>query len=204
MRNKSFLEIFGLPEAPKTGRERLMATAVDLFYRRGMSAVGIDQIISAAGVTKSTFYKHFESKEDLMLAALEMQNSWLQDTFLTMIRDRGGPTAIGQLYAVFDVVEHIIESDEYQGCIFINVAMEFPLVHEPAHLAAAEHKRAIEALVRELAVEAHASDPAALAKELCLVMEGAYVTRQVTGDKETIAIARRVAERVIAAHLPRD
>ena len=79
--------------------------------------------------------------------------------------------------------------------------MEFPLPHEPAHRAAAEHKRAIEAIVRELAERAGASDPAALAKELCLVMEGAYVTRQVTGDRQSAEIARRVADCVIAARL---
>jgi hypothetical protein len=100
------------------------------------------------------------------------------------------------------VVQQNIDDDSFQGCLFVNVAMEFPLAHEPAHVAAAQHKRAIESLVREMAEEAEAADPAALAKELCLVMEGAYVTRQVTGDKETIAIARRVADRVIAAHLP--
>jgi len=67
---KSASELFGLPEPAKTGRERLVATAVDLFYRQGFGAVGIDQIIETAGVTKTTFYKHFESKDDLMLAAV--------------------------------------------------------------------------------------------------------------------------------------
>ena len=117
-----------------------------------------------------------------------------------MIRERGGPTAIGQLYAAFDVVEHIIKSDEFQGCIFVNVAMEFPLPHEPAHVLAAKNKRAIEEILYGLAVEAQAADPSALAQELCLIMEGAYVTRVVTGNKNTIDIARRIAKLVIAAN----
>jgi hypothetical protein len=98
-----------------------------------------------------------------------------------------------------DVVEHFVESDDFQGCIFVNVAMEFPLPHEPAHIAAAKNKQAIEDMVHGLAVEAGAADPRSLAKELCLIMEGAYVTRHVTGDKQSIEFARRVADLVISA-----
>lgn len=187
---------------PSSTRHRLIETAGRRFYRDGFRNVGIDQILADVGISKTAFYKHFESKDDLMLAALEVRNVWLQETFRDMIRSHGGPDPAAQLHGLFDVVERVINSDEFQGCIFVNVAMEFPLAHEPAHLAAAEHKRAIEAIVRELAVEAHVDDPAAMAQELCLIIEGAYVTRQVTGDPQTIAIARRVAESVIGKRLP--
>lgn len=183
-------------------RQRLVEAAIRRFYRDGFRSVGIDQVLTDVGISKTAFYKHFESKEDLMLAALEMQNEWLQATFRTMIRERGGPTAIAQLHAVLDVVEHIIESDDYQGCIFVNAAMEFPLPHEPAHVLASKNKQALEEIVHALAVEAGASNARALAQELCLIMEGAYVTRQVSGNKNTIAIARSIARLVIASHCP--
>jgi AcrR family transcriptional regulator len=186
----------------KSTRQRLIEAAVRRFYRDGFRNVGIDQVFSDVGISKTAFYKHFESKDDLMLAALDMQNGWIQETFRTMIRERGGPTAIGQLHAVLDVVEHIIESDDYQGCIFVNVAMEFPLLHEPAHVAASQNKQSMENIVLALAQEAGADDPLALAQELCLIMEGAYVTRQVTGNKDTVNIARRVARLVIASRCP--
>ena len=98
----------------------------------------------------------------------------------------------------------IIESEDFQGCIFVNVAMEFPLPHDPAHVAAAANKKAIEEIIYEIAERAGAADPQALTEELCLVMEGTYVTRQVTGNPATIAIARRVTDRLIAAHLGHD
>ena len=183
-------------------RQRLVEAAVRRFYRDGFRSVGIDQVLADVGISKTAFYKHFESKEDLMLAALEMQNEWLQDTFHTMIRQRGGPTAVGQLHAVLDVVDHIIASDDFQGCIFVNAAMEFPLAHEPVHVAAAENKQAIEDILYALAVKAGADDPRTLAQELCLIMEGTYVTRHVTGNKHTIDIARRVARLVIASQCP--
>jgi AcrR family transcriptional regulator len=181
-------------------RQRLVEAAIRRFYRDGFRSVGIDQILADVEISKTAFYKHFESKEDLMLAALELQNCWLQTTFQAMIRDRGGDTPLGQLYALFDVVEHIIESDDFHGCIFVNASMEFPLQHEPAHILAAKSKQAIEDVVHNLGVEAGAANPRALAQELCLIMEGAYVTRVVSGNQSTIAIARGIARLVIAAH----
>lgn len=183
-------------------RQRLIDAAIRRFYRDGFRSVGIDQVLTDVGISKTAFYKHFDSKEDLMIAALEMQNRWLQNTFRAMIRERGGPTASGQLHAVLDVVESIIESDEFQGCIFVNAAMEFPLPHEPAHVLASQNKQAIEDIVHALAVEVGATDPRALAQELCLIIEGAYVTRHITGNKQTIEIARRIARLVIQSRCP--
>ena len=180
-------------------RQRLVNAAVRRFYRDGFRSVGIDQILSDVGISKTAFYKHFECKEDLMLAALEDQNRWLQATFRTLLQERGGQTPLGQLHALLDVVEHLVKSDEFQGCIFVNAAMEFPLAHEPAHVAAAQNKQAIEDIVCCIAVEAGALEPRLLAQELCLIMEGAYVTRHVTGNKQTVDIARRVAGLVITS-----
>jgi AcrR family transcriptional regulator len=182
-------------------RQRLIDAAVARFYRDGFRNVGIDQILADVGISKTAFYKHFESKDDLMLAVLEHKNLWLQDLLRQTCASRAGRVAGDQLRALFDVVQQFTDSDDFQGCFFVNVAMEFPLPHEPVHRAAAEHKRAIEAVVRELAEQAGAADPQALAQDLCLVMEGAYVTRQVTGNPQAAAIARRVADRVIAGHL---
>jgi AcrR family transcriptional regulator len=185
-----------------TTRQRLTEAAVRRFYRDGFRNVGLDQVLADVGISKTAFYKHFECKEDLVLAALEMKNRWLQEAFREMVRARGGEAPVGQLRALLDVVDSIINADEYQGCMFVNVAMEFPLPHEPAHVAAAGHKHAIEEIVHELATRAGAADPRRLAREMCLIMEGAYVTRQITGDKQSIDVARRIADLVIAAHLP--
>jgi AcrR family transcriptional regulator len=180
-------------------RRRLVEAAGRRFYRDGFRMVGLDQLLAEVGISKTAFYKHFESKEDLVLEVLKDHDREMMETFRTMIRERGGPTPLGQLHALMDVVEHFIASADFQGCIFVNVAMEFPLPHEPAHVAAAHSKRAVEEIVHELAVAASANDPRALAKELCLIMEGAYVTRHVTGDQQTILIARKLADLAVAA-----
>lgn len=187
-----------------TTRQRLIAAANKRFYRDGFRNVGVDQILSDVGISKTAFYKHFESKEDLMLSVLQDQNRWVQDTFRHMIRERGGDCPEAQLRALMDVVEMVIESEGFQGCIFVNAAIEFPLPHEPAHLASAKSKSDIEDIVFAVATEAGAADPRALAQELCLVMEGVYVTRHVTGRRDAIGIARRLAERIISDHLGAD
>ena len=163
--------------------------------------MGLDQVLADVGISKTAFYKHFSCKDDLVLAALELKNRWWQETVLEMIRKRGGASPVGQIHAILDVVQEIVDFDEYQGCIFINVALEFPLPHDPIHIAAAEHKKSIENIICDLAVAAGAADPRELAQELCLVLEGMYVTRQVGRNKGSFDVARRIVQRVIAAHL---
>jgi len=188
---------------PSNTRERLIDAASHRFYRDGFRNVGIDQILDDVGITKTSFYKHFESKDDLMLAVLDRYDRELRERFRGMIRKAGGRAAGDQLYALLDVVKDLIEGDDFHGCIFVNAAMEFPLAHEPAHQSAKRNKQAIGEIVFEVAERAGAADPGELAQELCLTIEGAYVTRQVTGKPDTIAIARRVADRIIRDHMNR-
>ena len=183
-------------------KERLTEAAAKRFYRDGFRNVGLDQVLADVGISKTAFYKHYESKDDLVIAVLEERGRWLENAFREMVRDAGGNSGAGRLRALVDTVERIIDSDEFQGCIFVNASMEYPLLHEPAHQAAARHKRTIETLVEELAAGAGAADPVAMAREFCLILEGCYVTRHVTGDKGSIGVLRRVVELLLAAHLP--
>src|SRR6187401_3596226 len=100
-------------------RERLTEASIRRFYRDGFRNVGLDQILADVGISKTAFYKHFESKEDLMLAALEEQNRWLQGTFQQLAREKGGDDPRAQLHSLLDVVEQIVESEEFHGCIFV-------------------------------------------------------------------------------------
>jgi AcrR family transcriptional regulator len=179
-----------------------MEAAFTRIVRDGFRSVGLDQILADVGISKTAFYKHFASKEDLLVAALEDHYQKLEQDFLRLVRERGGDSPLAQLRALFDAVENILDSEGFRGCVFVNASMEFPLPHEPAHVAAAQSKAAFERLVREIAERAGADDPAALAQELALVMEGAYVTRHVSGNRDTINIARRLGERVIAMRVP--
>jgi AcrR family transcriptional regulator len=182
-------------------RERLLAIAQEVFYSEGVHAVGLDRILDEAGVTKTTFYNHFDGKDALVVAVLRARDAWWRNTFGARLRERAGDDPAAQLRAIFDVLDEFIGDERFNGCIFVNVSVEFPLPHTPAHRAAAEHKELMDLMLRDLALRAGARDPVALAEEIALLMEGSYVTRQVTGNRRAAVIGRRAAERLIDAQL---
>src|SRR5882672_6176907 len=112
---KSASQLFGLPDPPRTGRERLLATAIDLFYRNGFGAVGIDQIIATAGVTKTTFYKHFESKDDLMVAAVQRRDEWESEAWNNAVRKLAGDDPVKQFLATLDVMDLWFNDPDFRG-----------------------------------------------------------------------------------------
>lgn len=186
----------------KSSRDRLIAVAHDLFYRDGFHAVGLDSILRAVGVTKTTFYNHFESKEHLVLAVLEEHDRWWRDTFCKTLERHGGTDPRSQLLSLPAVIQELIEGEDFNGCIFVNVAVAFPLPHDPIHVAAAEHKAQMEMILRDLALRAGASDPLALAEEVGLALEGAYVTQQVTRRPGTADIFLRMIQSLIDRYVP--
>src|SRR3954467_10711247 len=138
---KSVTELLGLPDPPKNGRERLLATAIELFYRRGFAAVGVDQVLAEAGVTKTTFYKHFESKDELMVAAMHRRDEWESQAWNRAITKVAGDDPIKRLLAIFDLMDIWFNDPDFRGCMFLNTAIEFPTPNDPVHQAAAAYKR---------------------------------------------------------------
>jgi len=183
-------------------RQRLIDAAKRRFYHDGFRNVGIDAVLTDVGISKAAFYKIFESKDDLMIAVLDDVDGFLQKQFRQMVRERGGRSAEGQLRVVLDVVKQIMEAEDFHGCIFVNAAIEFPLRHDPAHEAALRHKRGLEDFFYELGERAGAADPGGLAQELSMVIEGAYITRALTGEAATIGTARRLVDQIILRQLP--
>ncbi len=162
-----------------------------LFYRRGFHATGIDTILAEAGVAKMTLYNHFKSKEELILVALQRHN----ELFRRWLTERVALSATEprqRLIALFSVLEEWVAGGDFNGCMFINASAEYADPADPIHAAAAEHKRLVLNYIRELAVDAGVPDPDRLAMELTLLMEGATVWAQTTGDT-TVAAAAGVA-----------
>ena len=201
---KSVSELFGLPDAPRTGRERLIAAAIELFYRHGFGAVGIDQIIAAAGVTKSTFYTHFEGKDDLMVAAVRRRDEWESDAWDRAVRKIAGDDPVRQLLGAWDVLDLWFNEPDFIGCMFINTAGEFPNPHDPVHQAAAAHKRRTRDQFRDLIVAAGAdpADAEGIADCYTALFEGALILRQTHGRNDAARVVRPAAEQLLRAHLP--
>jgi len=185
-----------------TIREKLVEAGHALFYREGFLAVGLDRVLNEVGCSKQTFYNHFDSKDDLIVAVIEEHHRWWSSELRDRIERAAGPDARAQILAIFDVMHEIIHDPEYHGCIFINAAVEFPQPHHPAHKSARQAKADGIALLADLAERASASDPVALAHEVDLIIEGALITHQVSPECDTCTIARRAAETLMEKYLP--
>lgn len=175
-------------------KQRLIQTAVELFGRHGFHAVGLDRVIDEVGVSKQTFYNHFESKDDLVLAVLAQRHEADGAILAKLLDAAAGPDPRARLYALFDAMDARFALPDWRGCLFMTAAAEFPSPHDPAHVAARSHFDGFEAHLRDLAARAGAADPVALASRLSLLVEGAIVYRHVRGDGDrATAIARTMA-----------
>ncbi len=174
-------------------REQLVDTALELFYRDGFHATGIDRILAESGVTKMTLYKHFKSKDELILAALRLRDERFRNSFMKAVEQRAEKPA-DRLLAVFDVLEEWFRTDGFCGCMFINASAEFANPDDPIHGTSAEHKRLVLKYLRKLAADAGITDPDRLGDQIGLLVEGAIVVAHVTGRPDAAKEARGAAE----------
>jgi AcrR family transcriptional regulator len=183
--------------APSTGaRERILDTAYDLFSRHGIRAVGVDAIIQQSGVARMTLYRHFASKDALVLAFLERREErWTQDWLQHEVRERAADPA-ERLLAIFDVFDEWFRRVDFEGCSFINVLLEIADPHSDLHRASASYLASIRAFVAGLAEEAGIPDPEALAHKWHILMKGSIVAAG-EGDREAARRAREVAALVL-------
>ena len=182
---------------PSAARERILATAFELFYARGIRGVGIDLIIARSGVAKATFYKHFPSKDDLVVAYLDtVDGVWSGQ--LRAAADAAGPEPADQLVGMFDALANACRREGYRGCAFINAAAE----SQPGtavHDRTVAHKSAVLAWVRGLAQRAGARDPAALARSLTLLLDGGLASGSLDAAPEAPAVAKASARALVDA-----
>jgi AcrR family transcriptional regulator len=202
-RPKTAVELLGVPRAPKNARDRLIDTAIDLFYTHGFNAVGLDQIIDAVGVTKTTFYKYFESKDELMVQAVLQRDEWEWDAWTRAVRNVAGADGPRQqLLALFDVLDMWFNTDDFKGCIFINTAAEFPNPNDPVHQAAAAYKKRRRDNWRDAAKSAGATDAETFADLYTVLVEGTLILRQVHGRNDAAKVARKLAEALLNQYIP--
>jgi AcrR family transcriptional regulator len=160
-------------------KEKLFETAARLFYQHGYRAVGVDTIAAESGIGKMTLYRHFPSKDDLIVAFLRQSNDDFWGYFEQSTNSAA--TAREKLLAFFAALQNYTLSPACFGCPFINVATEFPEAEYPGHQVAIEHKESVRARFRSLASEAGARQPEALANALLLLMDGAYMAARMYG-----------------------
>ena len=166
--------------AGKLARDKVFSVAADLFYRKGIHAVGVEEIVRQAGVAKISLYRNFASKDDLVVAYLKARSEvFLRDWDDAFDRFRDDPRA--QLRAIMTYIGDRTTQPGYRGCPFINFSAEFPDAEHPGRIVAAATKRALHQRFLRLAAALRVPDPKPLADSFLLLVEGAYGISQTLG-----------------------
>lgn len=186
--------------ATPSARDRILDTAARLFYRDGYRATGIDKIIAESGVAKMSLYRHFPSKNDLIAAFLERRHDHWMAWFEDAVRRR--LAARRNLDVLADALAEWFQTEDYRGCAFINVVAEAGGgAGDDPRLAghAVSHKRSLADFVAGVARDLHLKDPAAVAEEAMVCIEGMIVRYQMDPGAASIEAGRRALARLHAA-----
>ncbi|HEV3359370.1 MAG TPA: TetR/AcrR family transcriptional regulator [Pseudonocardiaceae bacterium] len=151
-------------------KERLLATARRLFYAEGIHAVPVDRLVTEAGVTRATFYRHFPAKEDLVEAYLRATDADLRDAVADAL-DKANPQQSAT--ALLELIGQVTCSAGFRGCHFINASAEYPDPTDPVRVAVAEHRAWFQETVTRLAAQAGHPDPDHAGRVLVLLHDGA-------------------------------
>ncbi|CAN5492399.1 TetR/AcrR family transcriptional regulator [soil metagenome] len=169
-------------------RERLLATASELFYAEGINNVGVNRIVSAGKVTLATFYRHFPSKQDLVVAYLQRIHQHLVDRAAQLAATARGRDLVAALGA--DVSAEV-GLPNYRGCAFINAASEFEDAQSPVRMVVAEHRHWYFELVRQAFADAGHATPATPARNFVMLRDGAVIA----GYLDSATAAQRTFKR---------
>jgi AcrR family transcriptional regulator len=180
-------------------KQRIVDAATKLFYAEGIGRVSVDAVAAKAGVTKRTLYYHFASKDDLVTAYLDGRDQPNLKQFASWYSAQEGDPA-ARAGAMFDGLAQVARHSTWRGCGFLRTAAE--LVATPGHpavKAGARHKKSFESWLAGEFTSAGISSAESLAREVVILMDGAFATMLVHRDPEYIEAAGRAARRLVAA-----
>jgi AcrR family transcriptional regulator len=179
-------------------RERVIETAYELFSRRGIRAVGVDELIERARVAKATLYRHFPSKDALVAAFLEQREQRWTREWVEEEAARRGATAEERLLVIFDLFDEWFHQKSFEGCSFINVLLEMG-TESPTGQASVQHLENIRSIVRRLAEDAGLRDPGSFAHSWHILMKGSIVAAA-EGDADAARRAKSMGQHLIDQH----
>ncbi|MEO3414133.1 TetR family transcriptional regulator [Roseovarius sp. CAU 1744] len=182
----------------QTKKDELVEKALGVFYQNGFHATGMDRLVAETGISKTSMYKHFNSKDDLILAALELRDRLFRDWMVQRIEALASAPA-DRILALFDVLGEWFDSPDFKGCMFIKASAEFPDAAHPIRRQSAAHKRLIQSYIRDLARQAGLNDPDRIARQMMLLKEGAIIAAHVTRSDTAAHDAKEAARQLLSA-----
>ncbi len=186
-------------------REHLLKTALSLFNQYGFHATGIDKVQAVSGVSKTTMYKYFKSKDELIQAVLEMRHDdfgqWFETRVGAIAKEKYPEHQHAKLLAVFDSLSEWFHSDTFFGCNFINASSEYSDINHPIHRYSSEHKIQLSQFIKKLLIEIPEADKQELSLEILVLIEGAIVCAHTTGLKDSAERAKGMMVRLLNSYL---
>ncbi|TYC63213.1 TetR family transcriptional regulator [Rhodobacterales bacterium] len=179
-------------------RDELVRKAFAIFYRDGFHATGMDRLVAETGISKTTMFKHFRTKDELILAVLRYRDETFRNWFFRRL-DAYGETPKEKLLAIFDVLREWFDEPAFRGCMFIKASAEFQEPSHPAYTQSAEHKRLLHQAFCRLAADAGAIDPDMLARQLLILKEGAIVAAHMGFDADPAGASKQAAKALVDA-----
>jgi AcrR family transcriptional regulator len=198
MRNSAMADAASPPRSAVDVRERILETASALFYRRGVRAVGVDLVVEEAGVAKTSLYRHFRTKDDLIAAFLHREDEDFWQCW-DNITQRHPSDAEAELEGQLKWIGERVNRPNYRGCPQLNVAAEFPDLDHPARAVATAHKKELRRRLRNLAERLRAKRPDELAAQLSLLINGAFVSSQIFSADEATPVLLATSRALIAS-----
>jgi AcrR family transcriptional regulator len=190
------------PETPASSgnevRDRILETASELFYRRGVRAVGVDLVVEKSGVAKTSLYRHFGTKDDLIAAFLKREDLDFWNTW-DRVSEQYPNDALAELDAHLEWIGERVGRENYRGCPQINTAAEFPEANHPARKVAKSHMREMRWRLKIIAERLSVAAPDRLAGQLAIMINGAFVSMQLFDPGEATELLRHAAHALVAA-----
>ena len=185
------------PAASSDVRRRILDTASTLFYEHGVRAVGVDLVVDESGVAKTSLYRHFRTKDDLVVAFLEREDVEFWGQWDEVAARHAGDPA-GEIEAHMRWIGKRLARANYRGCPQINVAAEFAQADHPARQVSARHMQALRRRLTELARQLGAARPGELAAQLGLLVNGAFVSASLLTPDEATRVLLGSARALLA------
>lgn len=178
-------------------RQLLIDTACRLFNEQGYHATGIDLILGTSGVSKATLYKYFRSKDELILEVLAQRHEQVFSLMQKAFSEAKESGAKHPVLCLFDLLDTLINSENFYGCNFINACSEFAEETDNIHQYAALHKKKVQALLIEYLVGTDEQKKREQSEALILLMDGAIVNAHVLGNKNAAKTALSAARKLL-------
>ncbi|MGB3768079.1 MAG: TetR family transcriptional regulator [Phormidesmis sp.] len=178
-------------------KERLLVNALELFSLRGFHATGIDTILTQSKVAKTTMYRHFSSKEDLIVSALRKRDEDFRDWLMQTMNELNAQGA-EKLFMIFDVHRQWAEGSNFNGCLFIKAASEFPDMDSPIHTLCVEHKKSMMRYIKELVEDSGITAPYDLVEQIMVLLDGATTSAQMNRQPRVFDCAKASARKLVS------